>query len=93
MGTNIILVAGHSGNLSPKSISDRDAGCYINRKCVYSHNCENKKKGIKKDFSKCSIEDYTDYFTQNITFATADVIQELSWKRPHIVINNLDRKK
>ena len=93
MGTNVILVAAHGGNLSPKSIPNRDAGCYINHKCVYSHKCVNEKKGIKKNFSKCATEYYADVFTQNITFATADAIEELSGTRPHIIISNLHRKK
>ena len=50
LGTlNVILSAPHGGNLAPADIPNRDYGCYINRKCVWSHDCGAKdtKRWVK----------------------------------------------
>ena len=38
----VIIAASHGGYEEPDSIPDRDAGCYINDECTYSHSCGTK---------------------------------------------------
>ena len=39
---NVILAAPHGGYEEPDEIRDRDAGCYIDDDCVWSHSCGEK---------------------------------------------------
>ena len=39
---NVILSSPHGGYYQPEYIRDRDAGCYIEGECVWSHDCEEK---------------------------------------------------
>ena len=39
---NVIIAAPHGGYEDPDEIPDRDAGCYIDGDCVWSHDCGEK---------------------------------------------------
>lgn len=91
--TNIILVSGHDGMEKPKSIPNRDAGCWINKTCVYNHKCVNGNKGIEKNYKHCAIKDRNDVYSRNMTTMLAREIYNMTGIRPHVIINNLYREK
>ncbi|XP_002169025.2 uncharacterized protein LOC100197587 [Hydra vulgaris] len=93
-GSQIILVSGDNGQLKPKSIAKRDAGCLIGDKCVYNHHCENKTAGVEKDFKRCKIsETNEDCFSTEMTEMLSDELEFLTGYRPHVVINNLHQTR
>lgn len=90
--SNIIIVSTHGGKLKPKSITDRDAGCLIDGKCVYNHKCD-QKKGVTKDFKRCSVKKHSDKFSRKISLQLADLLDDITGKRPHLILSNLHRIK
>ena len=46
--SRIILSAPHGGSLKPDDLPTRDFGCYVDEKCVWSHDCGTK------DEKKCA---------------------------------------
>ncbi|XP_014668398.1 PREDICTED: uncharacterized protein LOC106809727 [Priapulus caudatus] len=83
----LILGAPHGGTEQPTSIPVRDAGCYINGKCVYRHDCGTK------DFSKCKVTTVQDSYTLETTKAVADAMARKYGVRPHVVLNLLHRNR
>ena len=39
---NVILASPHGGYEEPDTITDRDAGCFVDGQCVWSHDCGEK---------------------------------------------------
>lgn len=75
----------HGGYLKPGTIPLRDAGCYINGDCVWSHTCGTK------DATKCKAKNVGDAYTQEITRAVADALETKYGCRPYVIINLLHR--
>ncbi|XP_065663369.1 uncharacterized protein LOC105844225 [Hydra vulgaris] len=90
--SSIIILSSHDGHLRPKYMPDRDAGCWIDNKCVYNHNCEKKKK-YTKNFEKCGMKDFNDNFSTDIIDALEKHIASVTGYRPHVVVNHLHRSK
>jgi len=91
--SNIILVTAHDGPIKPKSIPDRGVGCLINGTCLFEHNCEDIKKGIKKSYNHCQNKDVIDLLTTKITKYLSNQLYKLTGHKPHMIINNLHRSK
>ena len=86
-GTNIVISAPHGGGLRPTSIKTRHDGCYINNKCVWSHTC-----GVRNRH-KCGASVVKDTYTKEMSILLADLLQEATGRRPHLIINDLHRSK
>ena len=88
--SNLILVSSHDGPLQPASIPNRDAGCYFNGSCIFSHECV--KQGMMKDV-RCAVKDTVDAYTKEIAVMLADQLTLITNEKPHVVLNNLHRNK
>lgn len=84
---DLVLAAPHGGYLTPFYMPDRDAGCYVQGKCVFRHKCQ------PKDFDECKAVVEHDDLTRELTFLIAYEIKKLIGRQPHLVLNNLDRIK
>lgn len=83
----VILAAPHGGDDMPLEIPDRDAGCYEDGACVWSHNCADK------DFVNCAATTVKDSNTRELTEALRTELHKLTGKYPTAVINKLHRRK
>ena len=84
---NVIISIPHGGYICPPSIPQRDAGCYLNGHCVYSH------EAGPKDEKKCPVRYKRDKYTKELGFLVAKELTALTRLKPHIVINHLSRGK
>ena len=85
--SKIIINAPHGGSLEPRSIlKDRDLGCRNSSSCVWSHTCGTKSTRCKASTSK-------DSWTKTIAERLRDKLSELIGSKPHLIVNNLNRKK
>ncbi|KAK2145291.1 hypothetical protein LSH36_690g04042 [Paralvinella palmiformis] len=84
---NVILSSPHGGHLKPSSIPNRDAGCYINGDCVYSHTCGTK------DPNNCDVVTSNDLYTQELTRELYTSLCNEFNACPPTVINLLHRRK
>ena len=80
---NVIISIPHGGYLCPPSIPQRDAGCYLNGQCVYSH------EAGPKDEKNCPVRYKRDKYTKELGFLVAKELTALTRLKPHIVINHL----
>lgn len=72
--------------MEPKHLPVRDAGCYVNNECVYTHDCG------EKDFEHCKVTVVQDSYTQETARAVATLMQKHR-VRPHVVTNLLHRNR
>ncbi len=84
---NIILTCPHGGHIRPSTIPDRTTGCWRNKECYYVHGCQ------VQDYSRCKATVSKDLYSFELTNLISDELYSITGKRPHVVINNLHRKK
>jgi len=89
----VIITAPHGGKLKPstqsngKSWPDRKNGCKGRYgECIWTHSC-----GVAS--SDCYASRYSDVYTAAIAQDIADGIKAITGTRPHVVYNNLHRRK
>lgn len=86
-GLNVVLSAPHDGYMQPQEIQDRDAGCWVDSGCVWSHECG------EKDYERCSAVVVRDWYTSDITRDLRLALCHRMSVCPAAIINLLHRNK
>ena len=84
---NVIISMPHGGTLRPSSIPNRDAGCFVNGQCIYTHNAG------QKDPIRCPVRNKMDSYTKQLGTLIVKELTALTNKRPYVIINHLHRMK
>ena len=82
---NVILSVPHGGQLKPKHLPNRDFGSLVDGRLVFDHK-------HPKDHS-ATVRTKADKFTKELATALANVLEEKTGRRPHVIINHLHRLK
>ena len=92
MQSKLIINAPHGGVKKPSSFRNRRAGCFdrIQKKCTWNYICSRSTTGSSK---KCLARTVADFYTKEISQELANEIANLTGIKPHLIINDLHRKK